>query len=298
MIIVDDICLSRFKSADTDVIYVITHSHSDHMRYLPLKWSRVPIHCSPTTRELLLIKLSDDKRRSNHARDILKGDLIPGQYCCSNRLYVFETVHAPGSIGVWDTKSRLLHIGDGRLTHTVLQKIHEGLRGVVPMQIVNDHHHDRVPDYQPPWREDIAAVQTVFTVANELGIGLAFVCHNTSVLTALDHAGFNTTDGSSPPYSLTKIAKRAIQLQGMTWGGRHDSTVRVVSVRESKQRKPRHNTFYVRLSATHHDEANQFTHGMTIRKIKNTGAILLHVRVSYHDADSDRSLQTNKQKNT
>ena len=114
----------KIEKQENVKVFLLTHGHKDHAKN-DLKRFTPMVHCSYLTS--LLIK---------HKNTIF---LVPNQSYIIHgiKIYVFDTIHCPGSLGFFFPDLRILHFGDSRVTSDLLQLF----KKLNPQIILYDNTH-------------------------------------------------------------------------------------------------------------------------------------------------------------
>jgi hypothetical protein len=114
----------QFDSIEKVNLFLLTHGHSDHSKS-SLKRFKPMVYCSYLTSLLI-----------NHKPVIY---LVPNQWYEVNKIhfYVFETVHCPGGLGFFFPDLGILHLGDSRISPSLLTLFKE----LKPQIILYDNTH-------------------------------------------------------------------------------------------------------------------------------------------------------------
>ena len=118
--------VDNFKLDPTEKIkvFLVSHAHRDHVPS-SLKRFPFPIYCSRLTATMV-----------EHPEKFI---LHPDKWYEINgiKIYVFETVHCPGSIGFFFPKYDVMYLGDTRVSTSLLKTIHS----LDPGKILYDNTH-------------------------------------------------------------------------------------------------------------------------------------------------------------
>jgi hypothetical protein len=196
----------------------LTHSHTDHMTYVPLSWpDQLKIHCTHITRACVLAHTSVRATKTNDDRQLrllerlLVGDVVPDKW--SHGVYAFSTVHSPGSVGFFVKSTGVLWLGDGRVTPSV-QQVVDRFKSVTT-KVHGDHHHD-VSITVPPWDVSIDVLRRFVTMVDtETSLTPIIVTGNTSAVVAVKHCGYcpvlhKDHDTTSPAGAAIAVAVRIV----------------------------------------------------------------------------------------